>query len=111
MQHVQTLQLDLHHDLQFMKAGIVWVVERNSSLRTVVATDGNGNEWLDEDDRMKLTLYSARNEFLAQWMENPNAVPWGAWPENLAVAQITGPNTVFCILQALAPSLWAVVDE
>jgi hypothetical protein len=54
---------------------------------------------------MKLISYSLRNQFLAEWIENPAAVPNAAWLEALDVAQTTGPDTVFHILQALAPFL------
>ena len=110
--HAHDLVLDLCHLLPYdMKGGIVGAVKRNASLRTVVINDDFSDEWHNENDRMKLTLYCRRNAFLGQWMENPNVVPRAAWPEYLAAVQITGPDAVFGILQALAPSLWAVVDE
>jgi hypothetical protein len=55
----------------------------------------------EDDARIKLTSYSVRNELLAEWIENPNAVRRAAWPEYLYVAQTTGADTVFPILQAL----------
>jgi hypothetical protein len=104
--HVRTLELKLDGDFLGVKMALLHAVKRNGSLRTIVATvTQNSQNWLNDSDRMKLTSYSARNEFLAQWMENPTVVPRTAWPEYLARAQTTGPGTVFPILQALASSL------
>jgi hypothetical protein len=102
---VRTLEFNLHHDLQYMKRDIILAIERNASLRSVFATVEYNQDWLDQEDMKKLISYSERNQFLAQWIENPNLVPNPAWPEYLAVAQTTGPDTVFCILLALAPTL------
>jgi hypothetical protein len=76
-------------------------VKGNASLCQVVAR----SNWLDDDDQKKLICFSARNQVLAQWIDNPNVVSKAAWPEYLAVAQETGQDTVFCILQVLTPCL------
>jgi hypothetical protein len=102
---IRTLEFNYHGDLQDMKRGVIQAVKQNASLRTVVAKVGYGVWPLDNDDREKLTCYSLRNEFLALWIENPNAVFKAAWPEYLDVAQTTGPDTVFRVLLALVPSL------
>jgi hypothetical protein len=106
--HVRTLELMLRGDLQDVKMDLLLAVKRNASLRTIVVICSRN--WLNDRDRIKLTSYSARNEFLAEWMENPTVVPRTAWPEYLAMAQTTGPGTVFPILQALAFSLGPFVS-
>jgi hypothetical protein len=103
---VGTLQFELG-DLQDLKGDVIQAIKRNASIRTFVA---KVDEY-DDDDRRKLTAYSVRNEFLAQWTENPNLVPDAAWPEYLAVAQTTGPDAVFSILVSLAPSAWPFDGE
>jgi hypothetical protein len=110
---VGTLQFAIQGSLLDLKGGIMGAIKRNASLRTVVANAEYHHNfiWLDDHDTLKLLSYSARNEFLAQWMENPNLLPDAAWPEYLAVAQTTGPDTVFRILQVLTPSLWNVEGE
>jgi hypothetical protein len=104
---VRTLEFELRlYNHEDFKEGFMGALKRNSSLRTVVAKlRGNRHAWLDDHDEMKLLSYSARNEFLAQWMENPNLLPNAAWPEYLAVSQSTGQDTVFRMLLALAPFL------
>jgi hypothetical protein len=111
--HVRTLELLLDRHLHYDRKGdIVQAIKQNASLRTVVAKMGYFvNDCFERNDRMKLTLYSARNEFLAQWIEYRATVPRAACPEYLAVAQSTGADTIFPILQVFAPSLWAVGDE
>jgi hypothetical protein len=103
------------HNFQYLKPDyLLKAVERNASLRTVLAWMTFGDQcvdrdWLDdEDDRMKLRSYMARNEFLGQWIENPAFVPRAAWPDFLAVAQPTGPDTVLRIVQGLSnqPVSW-----
>jgi hypothetical protein len=102
---VETFELTLGDYLKDMKEGFMGAVKRNASLLTVVVNI-YGGDWLDNNnDKRKLLSYSARNEFLSQWMENPTVVPKAAWSEYLAVAEITGPETVFRILLSLAPSL------
>jgi hypothetical protein len=105
---VGTLELRRGSDLQDLKVDLLQAIRRNASLSTVVAYD-----WFDNDDRMKLNAYSTRNEFLGQWIENPTSVPRAAWPEYLTVAQTTGPDTVFRILQALTnvPVSWFEVGR
>jgi hypothetical protein len=103
---VRTLELSLNdYDMEDITTDLIQAIKRNASLHTVAVKDVYGPDWLDEDDNLKLLAYTARNEFLAQWMENPNLVPKAAWSEYLAVAQTTGHDTVFRILLALAPWL------
>jgi hypothetical protein len=104
---VGTLEFSVHHDLQYMKTHLIGAIKRNASLRTVVFKRDFLEDWLDYNERMKLISYSIRNEFLLLWSATPAMLPYAAWPEALAVAQTTGPNTVFRILQLLAPALWA----
>jgi hypothetical protein len=59
---------------------------------------------------MKLFSYSSRNKCLAEWIKNPNEVPKAAWAGALDLAQMTGTDTVFRILRALAPSLGPFVE-
>ena len=80
-------------------------IKRNAGLRAVVNNIYGGDRLDDDNHKMKLLAYSARNEFLSQWKENPTVVPKAAWSEYLGVAQTTGPDTVFPILLALAPWL------
>jgi Ran GTPase-activating protein (RanGAP) involved in mRNA processing and transport len=115
---VRTLEFIIHNTLQDLKGCILEAIRRNASLRTVVVkVEDNGRKSdptpclanYDMEKLMPLISYSARNDFLGhQWIENPNAVPRAAWPEYLDVAQTTGPDTVFRILQALttAPRSW-----
>jgi hypothetical protein len=103
---LMTLEVILNGDLQYMKRDLIGAVKRNASLRTVVARGDYFDDWLDNDDRMKLISYSTRNEFLAQWSENPTVVPITVWLEALLVARTTGPGTVFHILRTLVPFLW-----
>jgi hypothetical protein len=98
--------LDLDPDLWYMKRDLIGAVKGNATLRTVVARADDSDDWLDNDDRMKLISYSTRNEFLAQWSDNPAVVSDAAWLEALLVARTTGPGTVFHILRTLAPFLW-----
>jgi LSD1 subclass zinc finger protein len=109
---VETLELSLQHYLQDLKVDFIQAIKQNASLQTVVVTDGKSREWLNEEERMQLNSYTSRNEFLAEWIENPASVPRATWPEYLAVTQTTGPDTVFCILQALTnvPVSWFEVD-
>jgi hypothetical protein len=102
---VRTLELRLDFDLWDLKEGFMGAVKRNASLVTVVVKNNDGDDWFDDNDKTKLLSYSARNEFLDQWKENPTVVSKAAWPEYMAVAQTTGPDAVFRILLALAPSL------
>jgi hypothetical protein len=107
---VLNLEFKLQQDLQDLKVDLLQAVKRNASLRSVLASLTFGDLFNDED-RMELTSYYARNEFLAQWMTSPDAVPVTTWPEYLAVAKIAGPDPVFRILQGLAPSLWAAAGD
>jgi hypothetical protein len=102
---LRTLEVHLNRDLQYMTRDFVGAVKRNASLGSVVAKLDNRDDLFENDDRKKLTSYCERNQFFAQWMENPTAVSKAAWPEYLDVAQTTGPDTIFCILGSLAPSL------
>jgi hypothetical protein len=102
---LETLGFDLNPGLQDLKGVIMQAIKRNTSLRTVVAKVGYSEDWLGKDDRKKLNSYSLRNKSLAQWIENPTLVPKAAWSEALDIAQMTGPDTIFRILLALAPSL------
>jgi hypothetical protein len=111
--HVGTLELMIRHDrfLEDMTRDFIQAIKRNASLRTVVVKTFHifrDRDWFEDDaDKLKLLAYSARNQFLAQWMENPAVVPDVAWSEYLAaVAQTTGPDTVFSIFLSLTPSLW-----
>jgi hypothetical protein len=103
---VQTLELYLHQNLQDLKVDLLQAIERNASLRTVVAKNCYNSydhrDLFDDHDKMKLTSYSVRNEFLGQLIENPASVRRAAWPEYLAVAQTAGPDTVIGILRVLA---------
>jgi hypothetical protein len=101
---VRTLEFHLHRNLQYLKADIILAVKRNASLCTVIGKMDTV-DCFDNDDRKKLACFSSRNEFLAQWIENPTAVPKASWAQALYVAQVTGPDTVFRILRMLAPSL------
>jgi hypothetical protein len=101
---VGSLEVDFGYDLA-IKRDLLGAVKRNASLRTIVARLGYARNLFENEDIKKLTSYSARNEFLAQWMENPTAMSKAAWPEYLEGAQTTGPDTVFRILRSLAPSL------
>jgi hypothetical protein len=113
--HVQTLELTLDGELQDLNMAFLQAVKRNASLSTVVALKRDDSvsrmkwvDWFGHDNSIILRSYMARNQFLAEWIENPTAVPRAAWPEYLAVAQTTGPDTVFRILQALTyvPVSW-----
>jgi hypothetical protein len=111
---LQSLEFYLPPHPQDLKEDIIQAVKRNASLRTVVGkvmTHNGLDNLFGDDDMMKLTLYCTRNEFFGQWIEYRATVPRAAWPEYLTVAQFTGPNTAFCILQVLAPSMWAHVGE
>jgi hypothetical protein len=110
---VRTLELRLGDDLEDMTRDFIQAVKQNASLRTVAVKYDNADwDWLDDADNLKLLAYLARNEFLPQWMENPAVVPDAAWSEYLAaVAQTTGPDTIFCILVSLTPSLWNAEGE
>ena len=103
---LRTLEVNVYRALRDLKRGFIGAVERNACLCTVAVKDDYGRDWLDDADKLKLLAYSARNEFLAQWMENPTAVPKAAWLEALLVARTTGPGTVFHILRTLVPFLW-----
>jgi hypothetical protein len=103
---VRTLEFNLGRDLEYMKGDAIQAVKRNSSLRTVVAKSNSSERWLNNDDRKTLTSYTSRNKFIAEWIENPFAVPWAVWPEALDVVQTIGPATVFRLLRVtLAPFL------
>ena len=102
---VKILEFDLYPSLQYMKVAIMQVIKQNGSLRTIIAKMDDSDNWLNDQDRMKLSLYSTQNQFLAQWIEQPTAVPKAACSKWLAAAQVTGPDTVFRILQALAPTM------
>jgi hypothetical protein len=110
---VGTLELMIRHDriLEDMTRDFIQAIKRNASLCTVVVKNSDLDDWFEDDDKLKLLAYSARNAFLDQWMENSNLVPVAALSEYLAVAQTTGPNNVLRILQVLTPSLWNVVGE
>jgi hypothetical protein len=108
---VQTLELYLRHNLQDLKMAILQAIDRNASLRTVAAKLENSEDLFDDHDKMMLRSYlvrNKRNKLLAQWIENPTLVRRAAWPEYLYVAQTTGPDTVYRILQALTnvPVSW-----
>jgi hypothetical protein len=102
---LRTLEVHLRDDLEGMKGEFMGAIKRNANLRSVVAEMIDAEHWLDDDDMLKLLSYSARNDFFVQWIGNPDAVPIATWPEALDVAQVTGPDTVYRILVALAPSL------
>jgi hypothetical protein len=110
---IRTLEFNLHRDLQDLKEDIMGAVQKNASLRTVVAKSHYSADWLDDDDRNKLMSYSKRNKDLAEWIENPIAVPMAVWPEALDVAQTfpNGRDAVFNICMALAYSLGQPVRE
>jgi hypothetical protein len=112
---VRTLEMDVFHDLIDMKRDVIQAVKRNASLRTVVAKMTHHafrfEDWFDNEDKRKLASFSLRNGRLARWIENPTVMPKAAWPEALVVAQITGPDTVFCILASLPPSVWTIEGE
>jgi hypothetical protein len=99
---------NLDFDDRDLKNDFIGAVKRNASLHTVLAGAEYGEGWFDEDDARKLISYLARNKFLAQWIENPTAVFKVAWPVALDVAQTTGPDTVFRILCALAPTFGTI---
>jgi hypothetical protein len=101
---VGTLEFDIHRNLQHMKVALLQAVRRNASLRSVVGVLFDDDDLFD-DDKEKLNSYSARNEFLAHWIENPTSVSKAACSEFLAAAQTTGPDIVFRILLELAPAL------
>jgi hypothetical protein len=105
---VRTLELTLDSSLQDMKGDIIQTIQRNASLHRVVAKLENSEDLFDDTDKMTLISCFSRNEFLAQWVENPYMVPRAAWPEYLAMAQTTGPDTISGILQALTnlPASW-----
>jgi hypothetical protein len=102
---VKALKIELHDDIQEdIKEAILRAVKRNASLcRFYIAS---GVNWFGDEDWMETASYLRRNTFLAQWITSPNAVPMAAWPEYLDAAQVTGPDTVFFVLRALAPSVW-----
>jgi hypothetical protein len=102
---VENLEFSIYSGFQHVKAGIVQAVKRNGSLRNVYANKEYCLDWLDDGDSGKLISFTERNKLLVQWTENSTVVPKAAWSEYLVVAQTTGPNTVFSILRALAPSL------
>jgi hypothetical protein len=109
---VLTLELRLRRFLQNRKEDIIQAIKRNASLRTVVVKAENGiDDWFDDNDKMILRSYSVRNHLLAQFENSMVAPPRAAWPEYLAVAGTTGPDTVFRILEALAPSLGPTEPE
>jgi hypothetical protein len=112
---LRTLRFDLYPDylynIQDVKGGIIDAVKRNASLRSVIARRDILEDWFDEEDEDELIPYCERNEFLAQWIETPAAVTKAAWPVALCVAQMTGANTVFSILQVLAPSIGPFAGE
>jgi hypothetical protein len=99
---VRTLEFNLHSDLHYMKMDVIQAVKRNVKLGTVVAKMDDSEDWLDDNDRRKLTSYSSRQEFLDTLIANPTVVPTELWPEALDSFQSTGPDTVFRIFKGLA---------
>jgi hypothetical protein len=107
---VGTLGFRLQHQLQDLTGDILRAIQRNVSLRIVVAKDDDRDDWFNDEDKMKVSAYSARNESFARWIENPTVVPEAAWSEALDAAQRIGPDAVFRILRALAPSLGPFIE-
>jgi hypothetical protein len=93
------------------KTGLLRAVKMNSSLRSVVVTWTNGQDFFDEDDHRKLNYYAARNENIAQWIAVPAAVPMGSSPKNLKAGQDTGPVAIARILQALGPLVGPTFED
>lgn len=95
---LKTLHFILRGRLVHLKSDLIGAVKRNTSLRTVVG-ELNGVSLFDEDGKRKLKSYAVRNEGLAQWIASPATVPRGAWAKTLTKAQVTGPDTAFCLLR------------
>jgi hypothetical protein len=107
---LKTLSLVLDSSLDDMKGAIIQAVKRNASLLTCTVGTRMGNSiYLLNDD--ELNAYSLRNKRLARWIENPTLLPNTEWPKCLELAQTTGPDIVFRILLALAPSLGPLDGE
>ena len=83
-------------------------MEKNASLRTVIGQSQRGEELFKENERNILNSFTSRNERRNQWIANPTTVPEFAWANALKSADVTaGPDSFFCILQALSPFLAA----
>jgi hypothetical protein len=105
---VRTLQFTLADSLERFKGRLLCAVKANASLHRV---DGERYKFFetfylfDEDDERKLNCYVSRNESLSQWSTFPPSMPKEAWPKALAAVRVTGPHSVYRMLQVLGNSV------
>ena len=102
---VRTLKFDLDGNLRHLKSALIGAVKRNASLLTVAGDVLYDHHLFDENDKRKLNCYAARNKGIAQLIACPATVPRVAWAKALEKAQVTGPDTVFRIVQAIGTFL------
>jgi hypothetical protein len=111
---VRTLQFCLADSLLLFKPGLLFAVKTNSTLYSVLGEKvalgpmRTSTDLFEEDDNPKLKYYAARNKGFSQWIASSSSVPREAWPRALAVARVTGPGTVYHILQMLGNSVGPV---
>jgi hypothetical protein len=107
---LRTLQFGLYYNLQRFKAGLLRAVKRNASLCVVAGEidSSNRDNLFNQEETRRLNYYAERNKVVSRWIASSTSVPREAWPRALAAARVTGPGTVYRILQALGSSVGAV---
>ena len=96
------------HERDNMKPILRQAVKNNFTLQSANFQVGNDDLFDASDQHGTLQFYLDRNTRLAQWVENPAAVPKHLWKEALQLATKAGPETLFRLLRKIGPEVLPV---